>query len=686
MKKREQGVLSVEASIVLTLILLFILFLFGFGRAYRAQNLVGHAALQTADAVALESYLRETALQSDAADVVYLASHISDSSAISVESLESLRSANLPKLAREKFIAAIAASEGAADDKLRSMGVKGGLEGVDFSECKMDLASDDVIIAISYTLEMQFPVFGFNEIPVTKTAKAKTFGEILFSVTTKPNNPGWGSTSGDSKVTHGSEVEITADPNYGYKFVGWDDNGDGIPDSTENPRKVVADDSKESVAIFEKDRFGVNLKTRITYNTELAAIRHTNYGTVTGAGNFEYQETIAIAATPMANYEFVGWDDNGDGKVDNASASRSITVDKTYELTAIFKPKVYAITVQSNNTSYGTAQAVQGANKGTTIQAEYGTRVQLIATVSDSVKYLFQKWNNSSTQSTTTITVEKPATYVAEFITNTYTVTFYNGSTVHHTTKVIRGSSISGSQSLTSSSMPGNPSKSGGQFDYWKCGGNKFTSTTTVNSDLRVDAVWKYSVTLNANGGSVSGSSTKTYWVSGGGTFNFDQYGASRNGFSFNGWYSGSTRYSGTKTINSNISVTASWNCKHRWDNGGSMYSPISSTGGGCSNSRTVYRCSGCGHQYEVAGTGACSYNAWCGTVHNCNWGTQYCTNGGGTYHKWTQFGCITCSSCGRLYNAKYSGGMWRSGSSWCVRHNGHTGVAVCSKISGPHG
>ena len=108
MKKREQGILTVEASIVLTLMLLFILFLFSFGRVYRAQNLVSHATLQSADAVALESYLRETALQSDVSEVVNLASHITESSAISAESLESLRSANLPKIARQKFIAAIA--------------------------------------------------------------------------------------------------------------------------------------------------------------------------------------------------------------------------------------------------------------------------------------------------------------------------------------------------------------------------------------------------------------------------------------------------------------------------------------------------------------------------------------------------------------------------------------------------
>ena len=58
MKKREQGVLTVEASIVLTVCILFILFLFSFARIYSAQSMVGHAVIQASDAIALESYFR----------------------------------------------------------------------------------------------------------------------------------------------------------------------------------------------------------------------------------------------------------------------------------------------------------------------------------------------------------------------------------------------------------------------------------------------------------------------------------------------------------------------------------------------------------------------------------------------------------------------------------------------------
>jgi len=679
MKKREQGVLSVEASIVLTLMLLFILFLFSFGRVYRAQNLVSHATLQSADAVALESYLRETALQADASDVVYLANQITDSSAISAEGLESLRSANLPKIARQKFIAAIASSEAKADEKLRSMGVKDGLAGIDFSECKMDLGSDDVIIAVTYTIEMQFPVFGYDEITVTKAAKAKTFGEILFEVTTKPNNPGWGSTSGDDRVVHGSTVQITATPNYGYKFVSWDDG------NTDNPRTVTVTDAQKYTAIFERDSFGINISKKIEYNQEYKGLNHTDYGSFEGAGNYLYMENAVLTAIPKEpNYQFKGWDLNGDGVIDNTNKSITVTVDKTYDnVRAIFKPATCTVTAKVNNSGYGTAYVQQGSKSGTSIEVEYGSKVQLTATSKDSVKYIFTKWSNNSTQASTAVIVEGASTYEATFISNTYTVTFYNGSTVVHSTNVIRGSSIDGSKAVIGSSMPSNPTKTGAAFDKWTCNGSTFTSGTVVNSNISVYAGWKYTVTLNANGGSIANVSSKSFTVSGGGTFNFSNYTPSRNGFTFNGWYSGETKYSGSKTINENITVTASWTCKHKYDNGSTMYVPVSKVGAGtgCANSSITYKCQGCSHSYTATSTGRCNYSGWCGVKHSCNWKNSYCTRGN---HNWSQYGCITCIHCGRLENGGYYYGVYRSRSCWCIKHNGHKNKVV--QITGPHG
>lgn len=663
MKKREQGILTVEASIVLTLMLLFILFLFSFGRVYRAQNLVSHATLQSADAVALESYLRETALQSDVSEVVNLASHITESSAISAESLESLRSANLPKIARQKFIAAIASSEAKADEKLKSMGVKNGLAGVDFSECKMDLANDDVIIAIRYTIEMQFPVFGFNEITVTKAAKAKTFGEILFEVSTEPNQPGWGSTSGDDKVVHGSTVQITATPNYGYKFVSWNDG------NTDNPRTVTVTDAQHYIAIFEKDSFGINLSTRITYNTSYAGISHSSYGSVAGAGNYLYLENATISATPATNYQFVGWDDNGDGTVDNSNATRTITVDKTYDIKAIFKPAMKTVSVKANNGTYGAVQVSQGSNKGSSIQVEYGSKVQLLASSKDAVKYSFSKWSNNDTNASTTITVKDDAAYEAIFNVNTYTVTFYNGSTKLHTTTVIRGCSIDASKSTLGSSMyTGAINK----FSRWvQSDGTTFNSSTKVNSNIKVSAKLKYTVTLaKGNSSATVDWTSKTKEVGEKVTLPTPVL----KNHTFNGWYDSSeNKYNGGSqpSFSSDVTLTAKWSCNHSVGKKIETYAPYCSDiykdgklKSGASLPYIKYECKTCGDTWKETNEslrkhrrmnykdGSEGDDFWlnCKTKHpDDHWGYCGSWNGSGKngkYHTWEGHYHILCNYC----------------------------------------
>ena len=86
---------------------------------------------------------------------------------------------------------------------------------------------------VNYTIEMQFGVFGMEEIPVTKAAKSKTFGDILFGISVVPEDSIKGSASGSGNYKHGSKVQISATPNYGYKFKQWDDG------NTENPRTVT---------------------------------------------------------------------------------------------------------------------------------------------------------------------------------------------------------------------------------------------------------------------------------------------------------------------------------------------------------------------------------------------------------------------------------------------------------------
>ncbi len=471
MKNRNQGILSVEASIVLTLCTLFILFLFSFGRLYSAQSTVSHAILQSSDALGLESYLRENVLYGDAAGTVELANRFTGSTTVSADSFTSLRSADITKLAREKFVYAIAATEAKADEKLKKLGVKDGLSGVDFSSSRMDLGNDDVIVFANYTVELQFPVFGFKEITVSKAAKSKTFGDILFGIQTVAKDPHTGSAYGGGNYKHGEQVKIWAEPNYGYKFVKWEDG------NTQNPRTVTVNGAKTYVAVFDADSFGITVEAKPG-------------GSVTGGGEYPYLSSQTIKATPDAGYHFTKWSvyKHGDGTTYTVNTNNhTLRVDQIYTCTAYFEPNRYTVNVKCQggpDNSY--AKVVVNGSASQSATALYNSSFKISA--SDVSGYKFLGWkiegaaNYFSTALSANLTVPpNNVTYVACYQSTIKTVRFYNpNGTIFATRTVEEGNSLG-------SNMPsGNPYNEGYRFGGW----NGFNSNTIVWNDTNVYAKW----------------------------------------------------------------------------------------------------------------------------------------------------------------------------------------------------
>ncbi len=481
MKKREQGVLTVEASIVLTLCILFILFLFSFARVYNAQSVVSHAVLQSSDAVALESYVRESVLTGDEAQVTELANrYVGSTTSISADSFTSLRAADVPKIAREKFVYAVGKNEADADEKLKKLGVKGGLSGVDFSASKMDLGNDDVIVCAKYTIKMQFPVFGMSEISVTKAAKSKTFGDILFGLSVVPEDPIMGTASGGGSYKYGTEVEISATPNYGYKFKKWKDG------STANPRKVTVTGEKTYVSVFEPSEFGVTLVASPADGGSTMAAGKSSSG-----GTYKYLDTANITASAKAGYHFTKWSiyKHKDKKTTTVTTpTTSLNIDQSYTCTASFARNSYTVNAKcSGGPSNSYAQIVVGSKKNQSIKALYKSSFKLTAASVPNYKFLGWKIEGASNYFSTSATVNLtvPAqniTYVACYRSTIKTVRFYNpNGTIFATRTVNEGHSLGGNMPI------GNPYNTGYRFNGW----DGFSSSTLVWSDTNVYPTWK---------------------------------------------------------------------------------------------------------------------------------------------------------------------------------------------------
>ena len=115
------------------------------------------------------------------------------------------------------------------------------------------------------------------------------FAKNSYIISTISANLELGTTIGDTTALYLDEVEISAIPNYGYRFVHWDDN------NTSNPRMVTVTEDKTYTATFSKDIFS------ITKNAE--------HGSISGNSSSEYLDFVTLTAVPNYGYHFTQWSD-----------------------------------------------------------------------------------------------------------------------------------------------------------------------------------------------------------------------------------------------------------------------------------------------------------------------------------------------------------------------------------------
>ncbi len=128
--------------------------------------------------------------------------------------------------------------------------------------------------------------------------------------------------------------------------------------------------------------------------------------------------------------------------------------------------------------------------------------------------------------------------------------------------------------------MPADPTRDGYRFAGWVDGsGQLFTAETVVTGSMTVTATWTeiptYTVTLDANGGVLAGPSTLTVREGDQITL-FQLPGITRQGYSFDGWFTAdSARFLGA-TITADTTLTARWTVE-----GSDPVTPPSGSGGG---------------------------------------------------------------------------------------------------------
>jgi hypothetical protein len=203
-----------------------------------------------------------------------------------------------------------------------------------------------------------------------------------YTLTVEVDSIGGGTVTGGGIYHYGDTATIEAIPDIGCEFLFWND---GI---VTNPRDIIITQDTTFVAHFN----------RFNYAIETAVIP-LNSGTVTGGGNYPYGDTITLEAVANPGFIFERWTDS---ITDNP---REVVVTQDSTFIAMFSPRQYTITVESDHPGWGTV-----AGGGTYY---YGDTIQISATAY--LGFQFNGWDDGNTDNPRTIIVTDDLRYLGLF-------------------------------------------------------------------------------------------------------------------------------------------------------------------------------------------------------------------------------------------------------------------------------
>ena len=172
---------------------------------------------------------------------------------------------------------------------------------------------------------------------------------VFYEITAEATPEEGGTVEGAGTYGYGATATLTATPNDYYNFINWTKDGEEV--STDSNISFTVTDAADYVAHF----------ALFTYNIEVATNIEEG-GSVSGAGTYDYGETVTVTATPNEAYHFVNWMEND--SVVSTDAEYSFTVEEDRSLTANFALNIYFIAVAANPVEGGSVSGGGAFNYG----------------------------------------------------------------------------------------------------------------------------------------------------------------------------------------------------------------------------------------------------------------------------------------------------------------------------------
>lgn len=180
---RERGLLSLEASIAVTIFIFLMLFMYSFFVFFEARNMLGHAVLSTANSLSLDAYGNSKYGDADTVAKIfyglYGATGGNSSNFVDTDlwyqnatNEDGSLSGTFEETLRSRFLAYLGSGDtDRAEELLERYHIQNGVEGLDFSGSHID--GENLYLSVQYTIEYEFQVFSLDVLEMKQSACSK---------------------------------------------------------------------------------------------------------------------------------------------------------------------------------------------------------------------------------------------------------------------------------------------------------------------------------------------------------------------------------------------------------------------------------------------------------------------------------------------------------------------------------
>ena len=201
-----------------------------------------------------------------------------------------------------------------------------------------------------------------------------------------------GTIEGAGTYAYGTTVTLTAIAAEGFELANWTENDTIV--SAETTLSFIAQTDRNFVANF------IIQMLNITAETDPEGS-----GTITGAGTYNYGDPVVLTATPLGNFEFYNWTENGE----------EVSTQPTLSFNAYTHRNLVAHFI----TTITIAATEQPEESGTISGAgTYNYLAPVTLTAQPNMGYIFANWTENDTVFSTEPTISFTALYDRTFVAN----------------------------------------------------------------------------------------------------------------------------------------------------------------------------------------------------------------------------------------------------------------------------